>query len=323
MSERLSRRTWMIQAMMASSLSFSTGCVDRLVGEKNEEPGPDAMWGRLGLSDGRFQKPRAMTIDREDQIYIVDKTGRIQVFDADGKFLRSWNTPEIELGKPTGLGMNHDDLIMVADTHYFRILFYTRDGILRDDLTIGGSLGPEIGQFAFVTDVVQDREGNYYISEYGEFDRIQKYSAKGDFICRFGESGTGPLQFSRPQSLAIDSRGCLWVTDACNHRVQIVRCEGDQPELVSLFGQAGDRVGEFRYPYGLWLDENDHAWIVEYGNHRVQKWNREGQSLNVWGSVGKKPGQFQQPWAIVRDSRQRTYVLDTTNESVQRFDRWT
>ncbi len=39
-----------------------------------------AVWGRQGLSDGQLQKPRAMAIDRDDHLYIVDMTARIQVF---------------------------------------------------------------------------------------------------------------------------------------------------------------------------------------------------------------------------------------------------
>jgi sugar lactone lactonase YvrE len=297
-----------------------TGCTS--VGTRNEfHPQPDLIWGRVGLADGRFQKPRAMAIDRNDQLYIVDKTGRIQVFDTDGNFLRLWNTPAIEMGKPTGLGLHSDGSIMVADTHYFRILFYTPEGELMKERTIGGSLGPAIGQFAFVTDVVQDHEGNFYISEYGEFDRIQKYTADGKFICRFGESGDQPLQFSRPQSLAVDSLNRLWITDACNHRIQIVSCESDRPESVAVLGQQGDQPGQLRYPYGMWMTDDDSVYIVEYGNHRIQRWNASGQSLGPWGGPGKTPGSFQQPWAILQDSKQRTFVLDTGNERVQRFEK--
>ncbi len=301
-------------------MSFS-GCLSQVSQSTTQDLEADLIWGRLGLSEGRFQKPRAMAIDANQEIYIVDKTGRIQVFDTEGQFLRLWNTPAIEMGKPTGLGIDRDGNLMVADTHYFRILFYTPEGELLKEKTIGGSLGPNVGQFAFVTDVVQDREGNFYISEYGEFDRIQKYSSTGEFICRFGESGNEPLQFSRPQSLGIDSVGNLWITDACNHRIQIVRCEGDRPELLGIIGSQGVEPGRLRYPYGMWLNDRDEAIVVEYGNHRIQKWSLDGQSLGVWGMVGKKAGQFLQPWAVVQDSKQRLFVLDTGNERVQRFDR--
>src|SRR5687768_12251897 len=41
---------------------------------------PINVWGRRGISKGRLQKPRAITIDGNDQLYIVDMTARIQAF---------------------------------------------------------------------------------------------------------------------------------------------------------------------------------------------------------------------------------------------------
>ena len=63
-----------------------------------------------------------MAIDDQDQLYIVDMTARIQVFDGDGKFLRGWQTPEHAHGKPTGLSIAPDGILLVADTHYYRVL---------------------------------------------------------------------------------------------------------------------------------------------------------------------------------------------------------
>ena len=43
----------------------------------------EAVWGRRGISQGRLQKPRAMAIDADDNVYVVDMTARIQVFDRE------------------------------------------------------------------------------------------------------------------------------------------------------------------------------------------------------------------------------------------------
>ncbi|MEM6471027.1 MAG: hypothetical protein AAF802_15820, partial [Planctomycetota bacterium] len=79
-----------------------TGCVGS--GSTSE---PDLLWGRRGQSEGRFLKPRAIAIDRNDLLYIVDTTGRIQVFDADGEWLRAWKTPQTANGRPTGMAIQH------------------------------------------------------------------------------------------------------------------------------------------------------------------------------------------------------------------------
>lgn len=289
-------------------------------GNTNGEPGAvDKIWGRIGTTKARFNKPRAMTIDKQDRIYIVDMTARIQVFDTDGRFLRSWQTPEHKNGRPTGLSIDHEGHVMVADTHYFRVLFYTPEGELLPDKTIGGECGAGPGQFNFVTDVVQDSRHNFYIAEYGEYDRIQKFSPDGKFLTQWGKHGSEPGEFLRPQGLAIDERDQLWVADACNHRIQVFDVSGDEPRLTAIWGEHGDAVGQLRYPYNLVLAADGNVLVAEYGNHRIQKFTRDGKSLGTWGRNGRRDGEMYQPWALVQDSRGQLHVLDTYNHRVQSF----
>lgn len=274
----------------------------------------EKVWGRRGVSDGRFQKPRAMTIDKQDRLYIVDMTARIQVFDADGNFLRSWQTPEHTNGRPTGLSIDRDGNLAVPDTHYYQVLFYSPEGKLIRKL--GGEHGSGPGQFGLVTDVGQDSAGNYYVSEYGEYDRVQKFTPDGKFILQFGSHGDGPAQFSRPQAIAIDRQDRIWVADSCNHRLQVFDSNG---KLLFIRGEEGPELGKLSYPYNLIFDDQDNLYVCEYGNHRVQKFAPDGKSLGSWGKAGREEGELFNPWSIVRDSQGRTHVLDTYNHRVQRI----
>jgi DNA-binding beta-propeller fold protein YncE len=258
-----------------------------------------------------------MTIDANDLLYIVDMTGRIQVFDTLGNFQRLWRTPSIVAGKPTGMGINNAGQIMVADTHFYRVLFYSKSGELDEAKTIGGVNGQGPGEFGFVTDAVQDSKGNYFVSEYGEFDRIQKFDSDGNFICQFGRHGSQPLEFNRPQNIVLDSDDNLWIADACNHRIQIIRCESDTPELIGMWGEQGGEVGQLKYPYDLLLTPDGDLIVCEFGNHRVQKMTRTGASIAHWGTAGREIGQTYQPWAIVMDSQQNLHILDTNNHRIQ------
>jgi hypothetical protein len=280
---------------------------------------PDLIWGRRGLSDGRLQKPRAMAIDEQDQLYVVDMTGRIQVFTAEGEYLRGWRTPAIESGKPTGLSFDLDGNLLVADTHYYRILCYTPDGKLLEERTIGGHYGFGPDEFTLVTDCVQDSRGCYYVAEYGEYDRIQKFSPEREFLFQWGSHGDRPGQFVRPQNLAVDDRDNIWVADACNHRIQVFEAKGDEAKLIKIWGEQGSEPGQLSYPYDLVLDGKGHLYISEFGNHRVQKFTLDGQSLGVWGTNGRREGQLYQPWALVMDSHRRIHILDTYNHRVQRI----
>jgi hypothetical protein len=266
-----------------------------------------------------FQKPRALAIDAQDQLYIVDMTARIQVFTRDGDYLRSWQTPESKNGRPTGMSFDREGNLVVADTHYFRMLVYTTDGKLLDDRTIGGESGSAPGQFNFVTDVAQDSQGHYYIAEYGEFDRVQKFTRSGEFVMQWGRHGSELGEFIRPQSIAFDDQERLWVADACNHRIQVFKIAGEEAKLVMHWGEQGSALGQLNYPYGLQLDGQGHVYLCEFGNHRVQKFTEEGKLLGWWGRNGRRDGELCQPWTAQLDSRGRLHVLDSYNHRVQRI----
>ena len=292
-------------------LAASVGCVD----SHQAEGTADHVWGQRGVTMGRLQKPRAIAIDREDNLYIVDMTARIQVFDPDGNYLRGWRTPVSKNGRPSGLSFDHSGRLLVADTHYYRLLIYSPDGQIHTGQTIGGTMGQGPGEFGFVTDAVQDSQGDYYIAEYGSFDRVQKFSAGGEFLLQWGSHGEELGQFRRPQNLAIDEQDQIWIADACNHRVQVFSSQG---ELVAHWGTEGSALGQMYYPYDLALDGQGHIYVCEYGNHRVQKFTLTGEPIASWGTHGRGPGQLHNPWALVRDSQGRLHVLDSNNHRVQR-----
>ncbi|MED5285267.1 MAG: hypothetical protein VYC71_04780, partial [Planctomycetota bacterium] len=138
---RLSREIVLVWGLLLGAFT-GMGCVPQ------GDPGqPDHIIGSRGIGEGRFQKPRAIAIDDEDRLFVVDMTGRIQVMTLDGESLALWRTPEIYQGKPTGLTISPEGNLMVADTHYHRILYYLPDGTPLEDQTLGGTYGLEPGKF--------------------------------------------------------------------------------------------------------------------------------------------------------------------------------
>ncbi|MEL6105729.1 MAG: NHL repeat-containing protein [Planctomycetota bacterium] len=319
-SETIGRRRFLqglSAAMGGLACASMTGCVP--AGSAGDV---ELVWGRRGQSEGRFLKPRAITIDRFDQLYIVDTTGRIQVFDRDGQWLRQWKTPQTKNGRPTGMAMRRgdtpeEDLLLVADTHYYRMLVYNRDGERLKHLEIGGTAGRNPGEFAFVTDAVADRHGCVYVGEYGDSDRIQKFDPNGDFMLQWGGTGSEVQQFVRPQSLVVDG-DTLWIADACNHRIQRYDLSTDEPTWMDVWGGQGTQPGKFHYPYDLAVLEDGGLLVCEYGNQRIQRLSADGEPIGIWGAPGFEIGQLYQPWGLVIDSRDRLHVLDSNNHRIQR-----
>ena len=278
----------------------------------------ELVWSQQGITPGSLQKPRAMDVDQNGHIYIVDKTARIQVFDRNGKYLRQWQTPLYQNGKPTGLSVDLDGNLIVADTHYFRILFYTPDGQLLEHKTLGGTFGHAPGEFGLVTDAVVDSQGNLYVAEYGDFDRIQKFDRNGKFLFQWGGHGNEPGQFIRPQNMVVDKNDFIWVVDACNHRIQVFDATEHSAKLVKTLGKEGNAPGDLKYPYDL-IIVDDYLYVCEFGNHRVQKLTLDGECVGIWGKMGREPGELFNPWSLARDNRGRIHVLDTYNHRVQRI----
>lgn len=275
-------------------------------------------WGQHSLRDGDFIRPRAIAIDHRpdgDVLYVADFTGRIQAFDRDGRYLRGWSTPTIVNGRPAGLGMGLNGHVLVADSHYNQVLVYDGEGKLLQTIRGNPDVGP--GAFAYVSDVVQDADGYFYVVEFGDSDRVQKFSPDGKYVKHWGTHGSEPGQMERPRGMALGPDGLLYLADSCNHRLQVFTREG---ELVRSWGEEGSAPGQLRYPYDVAINAKGEVYVVEFGNHRVQKFTPHGETLGTWGKAGRELGALNSPWGIGIDSAGRVHVVDTENHRVQRID---
>ncbi|MBI2807111.1 MAG: hypothetical protein HYX68_19190 [Planctomycetes bacterium] len=279
---------------------------------------PELVWGKRGVQDGELVKPRAIAIGPGDRLYLVDMTARIQAFDRNGRHLGvTWKPPKFSNGRPSGLGVDKAGNVIVSDSHYNCVRVYSPDGVLLR--TIGGSAGTEPSQLSYVSDALCDDAGNFYISEFGENQRISKFDSAGTFVKCWGSPGSEIGQFARIRAMTLGPDGNLYVADSCNHRIQVFTHEG---EFVRTFGTAGKEPGQLSYPFDVACStgRTPYLYVVESGNARVQKFTLEGESLGVWGSNGRAPGQLATPWALAVDSRGRVHVVDTMNDRVQRID---
>lgn len=272
--------------------------------------------GSRGTALGQFNKPRSVAVDSDDNLYVVDMTGRVQKFSPDGKFLLSWQMPQTDLGKPKGMCRDKTGDIIVIEPHYSRVNHFSPEGKL---LSQWGEPGTNSGQLCLPRAVATNARGDLWVCEYSQVDRVQRFSAKGkQWLATIGRSGLGDGEFNRPEGLGVDARDCLYVADSCNHRIQVFSPEG---RFLRSYGHAGRRMGELSYPYDVQVDADGFQFVAEFGNSRIQVFDPEGKPVEIIGGPGSAPGQFSNPWSEALDSAGNLYVADSQNHRVQKFIR--
>lgn len=266
-------------------------------------------WSGLpGRTPGRFDVPRGITIDANGDVYIVDKSARVQRLDGEGAALCWWTMPASDNGKPAGLTALDGGVIAVADTHEYRVAIFDRCGALKR--TFGG-YGMEPGAMVYPTDVAVSPEGEWFVAEYGGNDRVQVFDERGRVQRVLGGPGRGPGAFRRPQSLAIDG-DVMWVADSGNHRVQ-----GLDLQTGLMVAEIG--VGVLRSPWAVAVGPDGSLLVVDQGTHTLTRWAKDGEHLGTWGGWGRAPGRLRMPWGVAIDpSGSTVHVLDTGNARVQR-----
>lgn len=270
--------------------------------------------GARGTALGQFNKPRSLTVDNQDNLYVVDMTGRVQKFSSNGVYLLSWQMPETEKGKPKGMCCDTQGNIVVVEPHYARVNHFTPAGKL---VLQWGQYGTNSGQLCLPRAVTVNSQGDLWLCEYTLVDRLQEFSKTGQRWERsVGRAGRRAGEFNRPEGLATDRQDRLYVADSCNHRVQVFSPKG---EFLRAYGEAGSGPGQLSYPYDIQVDPAGRQYVCEFGNSRVQIFDPDGKPLETLGGPGAAPGQFSNPWSIALDSAGNLYVADSQNHRVQKF----
>ncbi len=297
------------------SLSLIAGCALPLVVACDPPPmtpnGVVAIFGGVGLGPGAFSYPRAITTSTDGSVFVVDKSGRVQRFSADGTYQSGWPMPATARGKPVGLTVHPDGRIFVADTHYHRVAIFDSAG---RSLGYFGTEGEDDGEFLLPTDVAIDAGGFLYVSEYQGNDRITKWSPDLEFIESLADTPIAGKRLSRPAGIDIDDDQTLWIADACNHRIVRLSLDG---EVLAILGEFGSEPGQLRYPYDITVAPDDTIMVCEYEGNRLQWFSKDGKSVRVWGAAGRAPGELFAPWGATYGPDGRVYVVDSLNSRVQ------
>ena len=115
---------------------------------------------------GEFAKPVGVAVDQDGNVFVSDTwNNRIQMFDADGTFIRAFGEAGDGPGyfaRPKGLSIDADGHVWVADAVQERVQVYTREGRLRIYMGESGLLP---GQFQGLANVLVDKNNRVLTTE--------------------------------------------------------------------------------------------------------------------------------------------------------------
>jgi len=156
---------------------------------------------------GMFVQPHGLTVDRDGNIWVTDKSAK------DGKGEQA--------------------------------IKFSPEGKVLMTLGKAGAAGPGNDTFNGPCDVAIGANGDIFVADGHGGDtnaRVVKFSKDGKFIKAWGKKGAGPGEFDTLHRLAMDSKGRLFVADRGNNRIQIFDQDGN---FIAQWHQFGRPSGIF------------------------------------------------------------------------------
>jgi DNA-binding beta-propeller fold protein YncE len=168
-------------------------------------------------------------------VYVADTSNhRIQYFDADGAFLGQWGGEGRGYGQfegAQGVAAAPDGTVYVADLGNHRVQFFTADGTYLGQWATEG-----MGFISGPTSVAVGPDGKTVYVTVRHRDHILLFDAAWSFSSQWGNEGSNPGEFKRPDGVAVAPDGTVYVVDQGNNRVQAFCvsswAEGNRPRAT-------------------------------------------------------------------------------------------
>jgi DNA-binding beta-propeller fold protein YncE len=180
-------------------------------------------------------------------------------YDRSGKLLKTWGEGMFVF--PHGATVDRDGNLWVTDARGdagkgHQVFKFSPDGKVLMTLGKAGVSGSGADLFDQPTDVVIAPNGDIFVTDShrnGKNNRVVRFRKDGTFVKEWGKKGAGPGEISEPHTIALDSRGRVFVGDRENNRIQI-------------FDQDGKFLAEWRQfgrPSGITITSDDTIYVTD------------------------------------------------------------
>jgi len=296
-----------------------------------------------GDKDELLDKPEGVAVGADGAIFVAN-TGKDQVlkFGPQGTLLAAFDgatalipnkrgnkkddddehgKPEsITFKKPTGLAVDEDSNIYVADRNNNRVVVLSSAGVVLRSLGRTNPQGRFIpgkgpGEFNKPTGAavsptriaVADRNnGRVQVLDRG-FAFL--FDIKIGQVAPVLSGGEEDDEDNGPFGVAWGPDGSLYVTDEGGDRVLVFDSQG---ALLASLGSEGSDLGQFQSPKGLGVSALSYLYAADRANKRVQKFDPFRNAVLAFGSsLG-----LEQPTGLALDAAGFLYLTDRKNDRV-------
>lgn len=227
-------------------------------------------FGKIGPEPGKgkageFNEPSGVAVGPDGTVFVADAwNGRVQKFDAKGKYLGEYGGARYSFYSPRNVGTDKLGNLYVADTGNSMVKVISPDGKIFKQL---GGRGTSGGQFNEVFGVAVNSKGEVFVADPGN-KKIHKFSAlpAGEFV---KDKKVAGWQTAAPfwPHVAVDRQDYVYVVDSGNRKIWVYDSE------LNYRGTLGGADGQelFASPLGLAFAPTGELWVSDVANNKLIK----------------------------------------------------